>query len=70
LLASRASANIAGRDYVTTEEVKAVAQPVVAHRFTVKPQMWLSEIIVMTLVVAVLEAVQAPAPLEVSPDAS
>ena len=34
---------IAGRDYVTPEDVKAVAVPVLAHRITVKPELWMSD---------------------------
>ena len=43
MLAARAFAVIAGRDYVTPEDVKVVAQPVLAHRITVKPEMWMSQ---------------------------
>ena len=64
LLASRAFAIIAGRDYVTPEDVKAVAEPVLAHRITVKPEMWMSEITGRTVVDAVLASVPAPSPLE------
>jgi MoxR-like ATPase len=64
LLASRAYAIIAGRDYVTPEDVKAVAQPVLAHRITVKPEMWMSEITGKNVVDTVLESVPAPSPLE------
>ncbi len=64
LLASRAYAIIAGRDYVTPEDVKAVADPVLAHRITVKPEMWMSEITGRTVVDAVLGSVPAPTPLE------
>ncbi len=64
LLASRAFAVIAGRDFVTPEDVKAVAVPVLAHRITVKPEMWMSEITGHTVVNAVLSTVAAPAALE------
>jgi len=64
LLASRAFAIIAGRDFVTPEDVKAVAEPVLAHRITVKPEMWMSEITGRTVVEAVLDSVPAPAALE------
>ncbi len=67
LLASRAFAIIAGRDYVTPEDVKAVAEPVLAHRITVKPEMWMSEVSGRTVVEAVLASVPAPAPLEAEP---
>ncbi len=64
LLASRAYAVIAGRDFVTPEDVKAVTEPVLAHRITVKPEMWMSEVTGRTVVEAVLATVPAPTPLE------
>ena len=64
LLAARAYAVIGGRDYVTPEDVKAVAEPVLAHRITVKPEMWMSQVSGRTVVAAVLSSVAAPAPLE------
>ena len=68
LLASRAFAIIAGRDFVTPEDVKAVAQPVLAHRITVKPEMWMSEASGRTVVDAVLASVPTPTALEPVPD--
>jgi MoxR-like ATPase len=67
LLAARAYAVVVGRDYVTPEDVKAVAEPVLAHRITVKPEMWMSEASGRTVVAAVLSYVRAPAPLEFVP---
>jgi MoxR-like ATPase len=64
LLASRSFAIIAGRDYVIPEDVKVVAQPVLAHRITVKPEMWMSDVTGRTIVDAVLSSVAAPAPVE------
>jgi MoxR-like ATPase len=64
LLASRAFAIIEGRDYVTPEDVKAVAEPVLAHRITVKPEMWMSQVSGRTVVQAVLGSVPTPDPLE------
>lgn len=69
LLASRAYAVIAGRDYVTPEDVKAVAEPVLAHRITVKPEMWMSHVSGRTVVDAVLSSVPTPSALEAAPDA-
>jgi MoxR-like ATPase len=68
LLASRAYAVIGGRDYVTPEDVKAVAEPVLSHRITVKPEMWLSQVSGRTVVAAVLSSVPVPAALELSSD--
>ena len=59
-----AFAIIAGRDYVTPEDVKAVAEPVLAHRITVKPEMWMSQVSGRTVVQAVLSSVATPDALE------
>jgi MoxR-like ATPase len=64
LLAARSYAVIAGRDYVTPEDVKGVAQPVLAHRITVKPEMWMSQVTGHTVVEAVLASVPTPAPVD------
>ena len=32
-----------GRDYVIPEDVKAVARAVLAHRITVRPELWMTE---------------------------
>ena len=66
LLASRALAVIAGRDYVTPEDVKAVAPSVLAHRITVKPELWMSQVTGSSIVDAVLDAVPVPAAAEVA----
>jgi MoxR-like ATPase len=44
LLLSRARAALAGRDYVIPEDVKAVAVPALAHRITLRPEMWLRRV--------------------------
>ncbi|HYN32650.1 MAG TPA: MoxR family ATPase [Ilumatobacteraceae bacterium] len=67
MLAARAYAVIGGRDYVTPEDVKGVAEPVLAHRITVKPEMWMSQVTGRTVVEAVLSSTPAPAPLEPTP---
>ncbi len=64
LLAARAYAVIAGRDYVTPEDVKHVAPSVLAHRITVKPELWMSQVTGATVVEAVLDTVPAPAAAE------
>ena len=64
LLMSRAYAVVRGRDYVTPEDVKAVAKSVLAHRITVKPELWMSNITGASVVDSVLSRVAAPAPLE------
>jgi MoxR-like ATPase len=41
---ARARALLQGRDYVIPEDVKALATPVVAHRITLRPEMWVRKI--------------------------
>ena len=44
LLLARARAVLAGRDYVMPEDVKEVAVPALAHRITLRPEMWLRRV--------------------------
>nr|WP_203591143.1 MoxR family ATPase [Streptomyces sp. SID13031] len=60
LLAARSYAVIQGRDYVVPEDVKAVAIPALAHRITVRPELWLHEVTGATVVRTVLGSVPAP----------
>jgi MoxR-like ATPase len=41
---SRARALLLGRDYVVPEDVKALAVPAMAHRITLRPEMWVRRI--------------------------
>ncbi|HEY0519374.1 MAG TPA: MoxR family ATPase [Ilumatobacteraceae bacterium] len=63
LLCSRAYSVIAGRDYVTPEDVKAVAPSVLPHRITVKPELWLSKASGVSITTDVLRSVPTPAPV-------
>ena len=62
LLCSRAHAVIDGRDYVTPEDVKAVAPSVLPHRITVKPELWLTSASGTTVTHDVLASVPTPTP--------
>ncbi|MEP7333067.1 MAG: MoxR family ATPase [Terracoccus sp.] len=64
LLCSRAYAVVDGRDYVLPEDVKAVARPVLAHRITVRPELWMSNVSGSAVVDAILRSVPAPAARE------
>jgi len=64
MLSARAHAVIAGRDYVTPEDVKQVAVPVLAHRVTVKPELWISRATGASVVNEVLDTVAAPSARE------
>ena len=46
------------------EDVKAVARPVLAHRITVRPELWMTEASGRRVVDAVLRTVPTPATLE------
>ena len=51
----------AGRDFVVPEDVKDVAVPALAHRITLRPEMWLRRVDPSLVVQEVLTAVPAPA---------
>ncbi|GIJ44825.1 MoxR-like ATPase [Virgisporangium aliadipatigenens] len=60
LLLSRAWAALDGRDFVVPEDVKAVAIPALAHRITLRPEMWLRRVEPATVVAEVLNSTPAP----------
>jgi MoxR-like ATPase len=41
---SRARAAVAGRDYVTPDDVKQVAVPALAHRLVLRPELWVQNV--------------------------
>ncbi|MDZ5442025.1 MoxR family ATPase [Micromonospora sp. 4G57] len=61
LLLARVRAVFAGRDYVVPEDVKEVAVPALAHRITLRPEMWLRRVDPSFVVGEVLEQTPAPA---------
>lgn len=67
MLCSRAYAVIAGRDYVTPEDVKAVAPSVLPHRITVKPELWLTKASGTSVTDEILASVPTPTPGGTSP---
>jgi MoxR-like ATPase len=60
MLCARALALLAGRDFVLPEDVKAVAAGVLAHRITVKPELWMTEISGAGIVDSILGSVPTP----------
>jgi MoxR-like ATPase len=64
VLTARAWAAIRGRDFVVPEDVKAVSRAVLAHRITVKPDLWMTQASGARVVEAVLSAVETPHTLE------
>lgn len=60
LLVARAYAVVQHRDYVTPEDVKAVAVPALAHRITLRPEMWMRRVSPDQVVTEVLDDVPTP----------
>jgi MoxR-like ATPase len=60
LLVARAHALIDHRDYVTPDDVKAVAVAALAHRVTLRPEMWMRRVDTQTVIGDVLGSVPAP----------
>jgi MoxR-like ATPase len=58
---SRARAALAGRDYVTPDDVKSVAVPALAHRLTLRPELWVQRVSAGDIVRERLESVPTPA---------
>jgi MoxR-like ATPase len=58
---SRAKAALAGRDFVTPEDVKAVAVPALSHRLILRPELWVQRVRPEDVVLESLETVPAPA---------
>ena len=58
---SRAKAALDGRDFVTPEDVKAVAVPALSHRLILRPELWVQRVRPEDVVRESLETVTAPA---------
>ncbi len=66
---SRCRAALAGRDFVTPDDVKAVAVPALAHRLTLKPELWVQRISPEEIVRDRLATVPTPAAEDLAPTA-
>jgi MoxR-like ATPase len=58
---SRCRAALDGRDFVTPDDVKAVAVPALAHRLTLRPELWVQRISPEEIVRERLDTVPTPA---------
>jgi MoxR-like ATPase len=58
---SRCRAALFGRDFVTPEDVKAVAVPALAHRLMLRPELWVRRVRPEEVVLETLETVPTPA---------
>ena len=59
---SRCRAALDGRDYVVPEDVKAVAVPALAHRLTLRPELWMQRLRPDDIVAELLDPVPTPRP--------
>ncbi len=57
---ARCKAVLEGRDYVTPDDVKAVAVPALAHRLALRPELWVQRIQPEDVVAERLETVPTP----------
>jgi MoxR-like ATPase len=58
---ARARAVLSGRDFVTPDDVKAVAVPALAHRLTLRPELWVRRVDPDQVVAELLRRVPTPA---------
>jgi MoxR-like ATPase len=68
LKVARARATLSGRDFVTPEDVKAVAVPALAHRIILRPELWVRRVRTEDVVAELLEQVPTPPPEAERPD--
>jgi MoxR-like ATPase len=57
---ARGAAILAGRDYVTPEDVKRVAVPALAHRLSLRPELWVRRVTGDDIVAEILASVPVP----------
>jgi MoxR-like ATPase len=57
---ARAKAAVAGRDFVVPEDVKAIAIPALAHRLTLRPELWVQRVRGEDVVAEALASVPTP----------
>jgi MoxR-like ATPase len=67
---SRGRAVLSGRDFVTPEDVKAIAVPALAHRLTLRPELWVQRIRGEDIVRELLDTVPTPPAEDVRPAAT
>ena len=58
---ARCRAALFGRDFVTPEDVKAVAVPALSHRLMLRPELWVRRVRPEEVVLETLETVPTPA---------
>jgi MoxR-like ATPase len=64
---ARAKAMLENRDYLTPEDVKAVAVPALAHRVTLKPELWVRQVSADDVLTRLVAEVATPQTLPGAP---
>ncbi|HWB49066.1 MAG TPA: MoxR family ATPase [Stellaceae bacterium] len=62
---ARAEAALNRRDFVTPDDVKAMAAPALAHRLLLRPELWVTKVAAADIVGEILERVPTPRTVEV-----
>jgi MoxR-like ATPase len=70
LVTTRARAVLHGRDFVTPEDVKALAVPALAHRLDLRPELWVRGVKTSDVVAECLDQVPTPPTEEAGPHSS
>jgi len=60
IMASRAAAALAGRDFVTPDDVKAMAPPVLEHRLILRPEFEIEGLTVPEVIQQILQTIPVP----------
>src|SRR5207245_6183905 len=58
---ARAHAALRGRDFITPEDVKAIAVPALAHRLMLRPELWVQNVRPGDVIRETLQTVPTPA---------
>ena len=60
LMASRSSAALAGRDFVTPDDIKTMAVPVLEHRLILRPEFEIEGLSVVEVIQQILQQIAVP----------
>jgi MoxR-like ATPase len=64
---SRAKALLAGRDFVTPDDVKSVTVAALSHRLTLRPELWVRRVTGEQVVQRVVDRVPTPVTQDAAP---
>ncbi len=67
---TRCRAALRQRDYVVPDDVKALAAPVLAHRLTLQPELWVQQVSPQDIVEECVQSVPTPAAEDITPPGS